>query len=209
VAPTPIAFADPFRGRGRPATLQAMSSHTPLLSVEAGQARVELIIGDITTLDVDAIVNAANEALAPGGGVCGAIFRGAGPELATECAVLGGCATGDAKFTRGYNLPARHVIHAVGPVWGGGNRDEDALLASCYRRSLEVAAANGLASIAFPAISTGIYGFPADRAARIATGIVVSELSAKPTSIRRVVLCCFDAQSAQRHVEALAEMGLA
>lgn len=186
-----------------------MSSRTPLLTVEAGEARIELVIGDITALDVDAIVNAANEALLPGGGVCGAIHRAAGPELAAECESLGGCATGDAKITRGYRLKARHVIHAVGPVWGGGGDNEDALLASCYRRSLERAAANGIASIAFPAISTGIYGFPPDRAARIATGTVVSELSAKPGRVARVVLCCFNAQSAQCHIEALAEMGLA
>jgi O-acetyl-ADP-ribose deacetylase (regulator of RNase III) len=185
-----------------------MTSHTPLLTVEAGQAHIDLLIGDITTLDVDAIVNAANDALLPGGGVCGAIFRAAGPGLETECRSLGGCATGDAKITRGYRLKARHVIHAVGPVWSGGDADEDALLASCYRRSLEVAGEHGLASIAFPAISTGIYGFPADRAARIAAGTVVSELSAKSSGITRVVLCCFSAQSAQCHVEAFAEMGL-
>lgn len=185
-----------------------MISHTPLLTVEVGQAHLDLLIGDITTLDVDAIVNAANDALLPGGGVCGAIFRGAGPELETECRSLGGCATGDAKITRGYRLKARHVIHAVGPVWSGGDADEDALLASCYRRSLELANEHGLTSIAFPAISTGIYGFPPDRAARIATGTVVSELSAESCGISRVALCCFSAQSAQCHVEALVEMGL-
>jgi O-acetyl-ADP-ribose deacetylase (regulator of RNase III) len=182
---------------------------TPLLTVEAGNAHIDLLIGDITALDVDAIVNAANAALLPGGGVCGAIFHAAGPELKTECESLGGCETGDAKITRGYRLKARHVIHAVGPVWGGGAHNEDALLANCYRRSLELAAAHSLTSIAFPAISTGIYGFPPDRAARIATGTVVSELSAKPPVIARVVLCCFTAQSAQCHVEALTEMGLA
>jgi O-acetyl-ADP-ribose deacetylase (regulator of RNase III) len=185
-----------------------MTSNSPLLTFEAGQAHIDLLIGDITTLDVDAIVNAANEALAPGGGVCGAIFRAAGPELNAECETLGGCDTGDAVITRGYRLKARHVIHAVGPVWSGGDRNEDALLASCYRRALEIAAAHRLLSIAFPAISTGIYGFPADRAARIATGTVVSELSATPGGVKRVVLCCFDAQSAQCYVEAFAEMGL-
>lgn len=185
-----------------------MTSHTPLLTIEVGHAHLDLLIGDITTLHVDAIVNAANDALLPGGGVCGAIFRGAGPELETECRSLGGCATGDAKITRGYRLKARHVIHAVGPVWNGGNADEDALLASCYRRSLELAEEHGLTSVAFPAISTGIYGFPPDRAARIATGTVVSELSTKSCGISRVVLCCFSAQSAQCHVEALVEMGL-
>lgn len=184
-------------------------SSTPFLTVEAGGAHIDLLIGDITTLDVDAIVNAANRTLLGGGGVSGAIFRAAGPELKTECETLGGCDTGSAKITGGYRLKARHVIHAVGPIWGGGQHDEDALLASCYRASLELAAQNGLTSIAFPAISTGIYGFPPQRAARIACGTIVSELSAKPSSITRVELCCFIAQSAQCHVEALAEMGLA
>jgi O-acetyl-ADP-ribose deacetylase (regulator of RNase III) len=184
-------------------------SSTPLLTVEAGGAHIDLLIGDITTLDVDAIVNAANRTLLGGGGVSGAIFRAAGPELKTECETLGGCDTGSAKITGGYRLKARHVIHAVGPVWGGGQHEEDALLTSCYRASLELAAQNGLTSIAFPAISTGIYGFPPQRAARIACGTIVSELSAKPSSITRAVLCCFTAQSAQCHIEALAEMGLA
>src|SRR5690606_33263851 len=147
-----------------------MTSDTPLLTIEAGQVHIDLLIADITTLDVDAIVNAANDALLPGGGVCGAIFRAAGPGLETECQSLGGCATGDAKITRGYRLKAGHIIHAVGPVWSGGDANEDELLAACYRRSLDVAGEHGLTSIAFPAISTGIYGFPADRAARVATG---------------------------------------
>ncbi len=185
-----------------------MTSNTPLITHDINAAQLDLVIADITTLDVDAIVNAANAQLLPGGGVCGAIFRAAGPELARECRSLGGCDTGDAKITEGYMLPAQHVIHAVGPVWSGGEHDEDALLASCYRRSLEIAAEHRLTSIAFPAISTGIYGFPADRAARVAVGTVVSELSAKPRGITRVILCCFDAKSAQCHVEALAEMGL-
>src|SRR5512134_3709983 len=130
--------------------------------------RIEIVEGDITKLDVDAIVNAANRTLLGGGGVDGAIHRAAGPELQAECSALGGCDTGSAKITRGYRLPAKHVIHAVGPVWKGGQADEEALLASCYRTALQLAAAHRLASLAFPAISTGIYGFPADRAARIA-----------------------------------------
>jgi len=181
---------------------------TPLITHDIGAAQLDLVIADITTLDVDAIVNAANAQLLPGGGVCGAIFRAAGPELDRKCQSLGGCDTGDAKITQGYMLPAGHVIHAVGPVWDAGEHNEDALLASCYRRSLEIAAEHRLNSIAFPAISTGIYGFPPERAARIAVGTVVSELSAKSRGITRVVLCCFDAKSAQCHVEALAEMGL-
>jgi O-acetyl-ADP-ribose deacetylase (regulator of RNase III) len=181
----------------------------PLLTVEAGKARIELVIGDITALDVDAIVNAANRTLLGGGGVDGAIHRAAGHELKLECETLGGCNTGDAKITRGYRLKARHVIHAVGPVWGGGDRDEDALLAACYRNSLALAIKHRLASIAFPAISTGVYAFPGDRAARIATGTLVSDLAANPAGLTRVVLCCFSEQSAQHHAEALVEMGLA
>jgi O-acetyl-ADP-ribose deacetylase (regulator of RNase III) len=159
--------------------------------------------GDITGLAVDAIVNAANRQLAPGGGVCGAIHRAAGPELAKECARLGGCETGEAKITGGYELPARHVIHAVGPVWSGGTDGEAKLLASCYRRALELAQENALATIAFPAISTGIYGYPPDRAAEVAVGAVAETLP-RTGGITQVIFCCFDAASKDLHQRALA-----
>jgi O-acetyl-ADP-ribose deacetylase (regulator of RNase III) len=181
----------------------------PLLAAEVGPARIEVIVADITTLALDAIVNAANARLKRGGGVDGAIHRAAGPELQAECDSLGGCATGSAKITRGYRLPARHVIHAVGPVWGGGEDGEDDLLASCHRTALSLAAEHRLQSLAFPAISTGVYGFPADRAARIAVGTVVSELSADPRGIARVVFCCFAPDSAEHYKSALVELGLA
>jgi O-acetyl-ADP-ribose deacetylase (regulator of RNase III) len=167
--------------------------------------RIAIIEGDITTLDVDAIVNAANTRLTPGGGVCGAIHRAAGPELAEACAELGGCPTGEAKITPGFNLPARYVIHTVGPVWGGGERGEGKLLAACYRNSLSLAAEHDLKSIAFPAISTGIYGFPPDRAARVAMRAVLDELK-KKSAIERVVFCCFGAASHDHHQAAFAAL---
>jgi O-acetyl-ADP-ribose deacetylase len=181
----------------------------PLLSAEVGSVRVDIVIGDITTLDVDAIVNAANNSLLGGGGVDGAIHRAAGPDLLAECRTLGGAETGDAKITRGYRLKARHVIHAVGPVWSGGGASEDELLASCYTRSLELVAAHRLKSIAFPAISTGIYRFPPDRAARVAVGSVVAEISADPRGIERIVFCCFSPESAEHHRDTFAALGLA
>src|SRR5436305_1503663 len=182
---------------------------SPLLTFAVGPITCDIIVADITTLAVEAIVNAANSSLSGGGGVDGAIHRAAGPELLAECRTLGGCETGSAKITRGYRLPAKHVIHAVGPVWRGGDSNEDELLASCYRTALDLAAANGLTSIAFPAISTGVYGFPADRAARIAIGTVASELSAAPRSLARVVFCCFSEQSAQHHLDVVGDLGLA
>lgn len=168
--------------------------------------RTAVVEGDITALEVEAIVNAANERLAPGGGVCGAIHRAAGPELARACAAIGGCATGDAVATPGFALRARWVIHAVGPVWQGGGAGEDGLLASAYRRALEVAAAKGVESLAFPAISTGVYGFPAERAAAIAVRTVADFLAAHPRPAR-VVFCCFGARSAALHRAALARLG--
>ena len=167
-----------------------------------GEERVEVVSGDITTLKVDAIVNAANEQLLPGGGVCGAIHQAAGPELARECATVGGCPTGEARITRGHRLPARHVIHTVGPVWRGGGEGEDDLLAACYRNSLDLARDSGLVSIAFPAISTGIFGYPLERATGIAVATVKDWL-ADNQEFERVVFAVFGEAAQQAYRAAL------
>jgi O-acetyl-ADP-ribose deacetylase (regulator of RNase III) len=173
---------------------------------QIGSARLEVIVADITTLSVDAIVNAANTSLLGGGGVDGAIHRAAGPELLAECRTLHGCETGNAKITRGYRLPARHVIHAVGPVWYGGQAGEDLALASCYTRALDLCQTHALNSVAFAAISTGVYGFPAARASRIAVRATAEMLQAAP-AVGRVIFCCFSDASAALHAQVLEHVG--
>jgi O-acetyl-ADP-ribose deacetylase (regulator of RNase III) len=167
--------------------------------------RIAVVEGDITKLAVDVIVNAANSALLGGGGVDGAIHRAAGPKLLEECRFLGGCPTGEAKITRGYDLPAKWVVHAVGPVWHGGTRGEDALLAGCYRAALRLAREKSARSIAFPAISTGVYRFPLARAARIAVSTVLAELKDDALP-ERVLFACFGAEAAGTYNATLAEL---
>jgi len=171
-----------------------------------GATCLEVVTGDITGLDYDAIVNAANSSLLGGGGVDGAIHRAAGPELVHECRLLGGCKTGEAKITQGYRLKARHIIHTVGPVWRGGDFGEGELLASCYRSSLQIAQRHRLNSVAFPAISTGIYGFPMPAAASIASRTVVEFLAAQPEAFRKIAFVCFDSGASVIFQQALSDL---
>jgi O-acetyl-ADP-ribose deacetylase len=167
---------------------------------------LSVLVADITTLALDAIVNAANESLLGGGGVDGAIHRAAGPELLAECRLIGGCPTGEARITKAYRLPARHVIHTVGPVWRGGKEGEPELLAAAYRSSIELAERHSLRRIAFPAISTGIYGFPPAPAAAIAVATLADFVAEHPSSFDEVVFCCFSEASAEHHRTALADL---
>ena len=176
---------------------------TPILTAEAGRARLDIVVADITTLTVDAIVNAANRSLLGGGGVDGAIHRAGGPAILEECRRLGGCATGDAKATAAFRLPARWIIHAVGPRYRGGGHGEAALLASCYRRSLEVADELGARSIAFPAIATGIYGYPLEEA----TDIAVSTVGGAKTDVELVRFVCFDRVTLDAYERRLRDFG--
>ena len=171
--------------------------------------KFELVRGDITKLDVDAIVNAANSSLLDGGGVDGAIHRAAGPELLEECRKIGGCPTGEARITKGYRLPAKHVIHTVGPVWRGGDQREPELLASCYRESLALAARNDVRTIAFPAISCGVYGYPLDAAAKIAVSETTDYAAQHTAQFERILFTCFGDDVCRAYERALAGAGFA
>ena len=171
------------------------------------EEKIEIIQGDITRLEVEAIVNAANQSLLGGGGVDGAIHRAAGPQLLEECRALDGCPTGEAKLTAGYDLPARHVIHTVGPVWHGGDQNEDNLLAGCYRNSLQLAVDHKLRSVAFPSISTGVYRFPIKRASRIALRVILDFLATEE-SAPRVVMTCFSEQDLDVYRQAYQELSV-
>jgi O-acetyl-ADP-ribose deacetylase (regulator of RNase III) len=201
-AAAPIFCRDEFGRRGCSSSLGDLAA---TVEGDMREGATEVVQGDITKQKMDAIVNAANTSLLGGGGVDGAIHRAAGPELVAECRTLGGCPTGEAKITRGYRLPARWVIHTVGPVWQGGKRREDELLARCYRRSLEVAVSNGVRSVAFPAISAGIYGFPLERATRIAVGEVRAFLEKNP-AVEKVIFVCFDRHTYDCCTRVLAEI---
>lgn len=171
-----------------------------------GRTRMEVVEADITTLDVDAIVNAANERMLGGGGVDGAIHGAAGPELLKACRTAGPCPTGEARITDGYELPAAHVVHAVGPVWRGGSNDEPVLLASAYRSSLELAVEHRVRSIAFPSISTGVYGYPVDAAATVAVDTCAAFARGRDDAPTRILFCCFSPVAADAHRRALAKL---
>jgi O-acetyl-ADP-ribose deacetylase (regulator of RNase III) len=185
-----------------------MAEPPAAFSTNLPRAKLDVVVANITTLAVDAVVNAANTSLLGGGGVDGAIHRAAGPELVAECRMLNGCKIGEAKITKGYKLPARHVIHTVGPIWNGGTAGEPERLRSCYRNSLKLAEDNGIVSIAFPAISTGVYRFPADQAADIAVTTVVETISELAQAPSQVIFCCFDTAMADHYRQSFLKANL-